>query len=1094
MSETWLETRLWKELEGREHATGAVRVALTTSMPKIEEILRSGATAPRDFTLHDDRHSFRVAERMVDLLPDNGLSKLSNYELGLLLLAAYLHDIGMSPKFETMREYEKLIFGAEDHSLSPRAQEQFLHWLAANYGDTEIPITDRKRRAAGIGLGEEILTYFARDMHNDWSEAWIRQHLGYQMATVYPAWIDDLIIVCKSHHFGLAELKREQFDARMVGTPDQPLNLRFLAALLRVSDVLEFDPKRTPSVILEHRAIHPKSRVYWYKDHDISLTIERQPYRMLFTARTGDAITHKAVLDTAQMVDHELQACAALQHENAFGRGMVRDNARWYNWPWYPKLILNVHERDENFVYIDGAFKPDARHVLQLLSGSALYSSPFAAVRELLQNAFDAVREQLAYQRLLEDNPADQDVASVLARLHHVELTLANDGDRYVLICSDTGVGMTRSIIEQHLLVSGSPTRAEVRDLERRARRRGFATGRTGRFGIGVLSYFMLADEVTILTRRSDESGGDPDRTAWRFSTEGVGSFGQLTRATRSSRGTDVHLRLKEDVVKGGVERWFEQLKAYVRDTLARIPCRLELRSSLVGSVVQKLIPGWTDVFSVDSAETRSALLNGFGMRMYDTDPEFLPRRVVEEREQASANWDRLRVQAGRCIQFIGPIDYSLPDNIGQAQLSLPYYQLKDGASLVFVDADGSAIESLPAGDYGVRMGGFTVFAWRGFTVQFRQGNMLSKSEDNVLTEAMHLNRTGAIVRVNFVDDCEIAVHRETMALGDRAKTALSSLMPEVENLFGRYFMEHKASPYAALSRAIAAQVVGDLSLALPETWNVLRRKRPEAGAQAELHRLSFPAAEFGPVSSADDDIMLCPASVIPPNCKFDLFTRFSIKSDYSSAGRSAFRGLDADAMIIVRRGYLSWFAPVWNAPPNSNVVAGFFSNFVELPPEMSSVAAISSAGRVFLNVRHALVAAARDADPVWLDEKLLIAALTIERMSDLIAVEPRAAAWLLRNLFRGERYWNGLRDTHREFFQRIIEIGCSKAPGAIVMVTGGSGYPGSWEGHKLDATGYEAATGQGFYQCGFKDGSMLKIPTTGPWVVQLQPTESSRD
>src|SRR4051794_1676795 len=113
MAETWKETRLWDALKKRthEHDEDAVRLAVVNSMPIIEEILRSGGTTPRSFTLHDDRHSFRVAERIVELLPDGGLEKLSKYELGLLLMAAYLHDIGKSPAFRTLQKYEEFLCG-----------------------------------------------------------------------------------------------------------------------------------------------------------------------------------------------------------------------------------------------------------------------------------------------------------------------------------------------------------------------------------------------------------------------------------------------------------------------------------------------------------------------------------------------------------------------------------------------------------------------------------------------------------------------------------------------------------------------------------------------------------------------------------------------------------------------------------------------------------------------------------------------------------------------------------------------------------------------------------------------------------------------
>jgi len=66
--------------------------------PDIERVLSSAGTSPLDFTLHDAEHSFRVAEWMAKIVPGDVLEKLSGYELALLLLSAYLHDIGMTPE------------------------------------------------------------------------------------------------------------------------------------------------------------------------------------------------------------------------------------------------------------------------------------------------------------------------------------------------------------------------------------------------------------------------------------------------------------------------------------------------------------------------------------------------------------------------------------------------------------------------------------------------------------------------------------------------------------------------------------------------------------------------------------------------------------------------------------------------------------------------------------------------------------------------------------------------------------------------------------------------------------------------------------
>lgn len=159
-------------------------------MPKIQAVLSAGGTAPLDFTLHDAGHSFRVAKRMGELLssPDDTLGKLSVYELALLLLAAYLHDIGMVPERSKVVLHRRYLLSGEHSALSSEEFEEYQAWLDSNAGGLEPPLAgDRFVQA------EELVTYYCRHKHNDWSEKWIREHLAGVDLGYYTHWIVDLV-------------------------------------------------------------------------------------------------------------------------------------------------------------------------------------------------------------------------------------------------------------------------------------------------------------------------------------------------------------------------------------------------------------------------------------------------------------------------------------------------------------------------------------------------------------------------------------------------------------------------------------------------------------------------------------------------------------------------------------------------------------------------------------------------------------------------------------------------------------------------------------------------------------------------------------
>lgn len=553
---------------------------------------------PLDFTLHDADHSFRVAQRAYELLEGDIAGRLTNIDAAQLLFATYLHDIGMTPGRKQADDHWKYILTADQNLLAEKEKKKLQGWLDEHWGGLVLPVDREKISLNGIKLSQEIFAYYCRYRHNDWSEDWIRSNLSDVVPPLYPNWVDDLVTLCRSHHEGLAELKERRFDPRLAGNNGECINLRYLAALLRLSDILEFDPERTPDVILNHRDISDKSKVYWQRDHAISFHIDVENHAFIFAARTPDAVIHKAVLDVVDMVNSEMATCYALERENSFRGGKITPSQRErYLWNWPSQVAIDISERDDSFVYIDGAFRPDKSKILALLSGTQLYGSVWAAVREMLQNAVDAVKEQIAHERLSKPDASDSKWEGLFAKTHKIRVAFESDGSRYYISCLDDGVGMTRSIIENHLLVSGSGSRSDLVDLERRARGCEFTVGRTGQFGIGLLSYFMLADQLSIFTRRSAEAG-DPDGTGWSFHTTGIDGFGELRRESRSTKGTEVRLRVKSEVMRNGPGQFFDDLKAYLISILRFMPCSIELRNLASGGVLYEMAAGWTTTAS----------------------------------------------------------------------------------------------------------------------------------------------------------------------------------------------------------------------------------------------------------------------------------------------------------------------------------------------------------------------------------------------------------------------------------------------------------------------------------------------------------------
>jgi molecular chaperone HtpG len=171
-------------------------------------------------------------------------------------------------------------------------------------------------------------------------------------------------------------------------------------------------------------------------------------------------------------------------------------------------------------------FQVDLHGLVDLLANH-LYSSPRVYLRELLQNAVDAVTARW------QADPAADRLVRITAR----------DGE---LIVEDTGIGLTEEDIHAFLATIGrSSKRDQLTELDIAAARRDFI----GQFGIGLLACFMVADEVTILTRSAARPDAQP--VEWRGRPDGRYEIRAVDAAALPEPGTRVRLTARR-----GAEEW----------------------------------------------------------------------------------------------------------------------------------------------------------------------------------------------------------------------------------------------------------------------------------------------------------------------------------------------------------------------------------------------------------------------------------------------------------------------------------------------------------------------------------------------------------
>jgi molecular chaperone HtpG len=178
-------------------------------------------------------------------------------------------------------------------------------------------------------------------------------------------------------------------------------------------------------------------------------------------------------------------------------------------------------------------FQSEVNQLLDLVINS-LYSNREIFLRELISNASDAI-EKLRFSALSDEALYEGDATA------GIEVDF--DIDARTVTLRDTGIGMTREDVISHLgTIAKSGTKEFFGGLSGDARQ---DSQLIGQFGVGFYAAFIVADKVTVLSRRA----GAGQETGVRWESDGRGEF-TVEACLRSRRGTEIILHLKEDALE----------------------------------------------------------------------------------------------------------------------------------------------------------------------------------------------------------------------------------------------------------------------------------------------------------------------------------------------------------------------------------------------------------------------------------------------------------------------------------------------------------------------------------------------------------------
>lgn len=485
-----LNSYVEKQAEKAENLSFCSGIKLLHIRNCVEELLsligRGGIF--EEYTLHNIGHVEEMLKIVEWLVPDETKEEMTYAEWLMLTLAVYFHDLGM---LVTKDEYENR--NSSDYSIYKKHILNSVPLEYKEYAESDERFLYqefvREHHAKRVRLWIEN-----KDDVNYGDDSTVRMEIEQILSNLDSMFRTDLAMICESHHKDDID-DFFKYKANVLYGPDdnEKVNLNYVAIILRIADLLHITNDRTPSI--SRRVINvsnPVSVVEWEKQKAVKAIKPKQPRNKegnIDNSLEKNTIEVTAYFDGAETAEAYFGLSSYLQYVkqelvkcfDIVEKAKKTEGTKKYNFPW--------NNIDENQITAVG-FEPKKLqftiaqdNILRLLVGHTLYNDSSVVVRELVQNGIDAVRLQK-----LKDEQRKRAVTEGKI------LVDWNDKKRELEFW-DNGTGMTIQDVEKYLLKVGASKYREDFIMKEYPN---FTS--ISHFGIGILTCFMIADDIDIIT------------------------------------------------------------------------------------------------------------------------------------------------------------------------------------------------------------------------------------------------------------------------------------------------------------------------------------------------------------------------------------------------------------------------------------------------------------------------------------------------------------------------------------------------------------------------------------------------------------------
>lgn len=470
-----------------------------------------------EYTIHGSKHVNNVLEISDRLIPIPCMDALDCRDLGIFILSVLLHDIGMFLEKEGLHQLisgrykEEKIPDLDEYSWQEewerylnkvrRYPDKVLLHLFGSAAQIQIPPADMSQlRPIDILVYGDFLRQFHPRLAHQMA---LSGFMGQETMDLFQGVDMDREIreltglLVRSH--GIALRDAYPFLSDRYLPPQQPkgIPIFYLMSLLRIADHLDAGQGRAPRQIQAmDRQFSPASQAEWNWNQAIDYHdyLWDRPKETLFIhAQPQNTVQYQQVKNWLLGIQRELDLCWAVLGEYY---GQEQD------------CLLSIRRVNSNVTdpktkaYFEQMYvtrpvgltiNPD---ILELLIGPLYDNNPSCGVRELVQNAVDACRERRVKEQ----------------RQHNLEYkgkveVIVDTREKYLLVC-DNGIGMAEDTLIDYYLTAGSSYRNSDQWADAFIVDQKSTVPRTGKFGIGVLSAFLLGSRIHVETRSVDKQDG----------------------------------------------------------------------------------------------------------------------------------------------------------------------------------------------------------------------------------------------------------------------------------------------------------------------------------------------------------------------------------------------------------------------------------------------------------------------------------------------------------------------------------------------------------------------------------------------------------